>query len=138
MRIWPFLLCAAACDGTSGPELTGDTYVLRTVAGNELPAPYAPNPLSPTRVVADTLVFGPNNVGQQRATYENEDAARWSVRTRFTYARSGNEMEISFVCADGASCIAPPHHVGTVTSTELLINTSRVMRVPLRFERVTP
>jgi hypothetical protein len=128
----------AACRGSSGPDITGDTFVLRSVSGQQLPAPFAPNPSSNTLVVAETLVFAANNVGEQRATYADPAGSRWEVRTRFTYARAGDAMEISFVCADNASCIEPPHLVGTVTSTELLINSSRVTRVPLRFERVPP
>lgn len=130
------LLTFGACRHGFGP-ITGDTFVLRSVSGDELPAPYAPNPQSPTLVIADTLVFGDNQIGEQRAVYENADGGRWSARTRFTYERVGDRIEISYVCADNASCIAPPHHIGTLSGTELLISSSNVSRVPLVFERVT-
>jgi hypothetical protein len=138
IRLCALLWSVGGCGLTSGPALSGDAYALRSVAGEELPARHAPNPASASRVVLATLILGEGNIGEQRAVYEAPDTPRWTVTTAFTYVRSGSRLEVSFVCDDHASCIPPPHYVGTVTADEVVIEESNVSRVPLRFERVPP
>ena len=133
-RVFWLLLCVGGCQPPSGIDARAEVYVLRSLAGQNLPAPLTSNPASSSRIIADTLAFSEGGVGEHRGAYEAPGTGLWTVRTPFTYVRTGDRVEISLRCDDQASCVAPPHYVGRFTATELLIDQSNVFRVPLRFE----
>jgi hypothetical protein len=127
---------ALSCRSIGAPELKGDIYVLRSVAGQTLPAPDSENPNSTVRLVAESLAFAAADVGERRASYDDTRGGRWTIRTPFTFVRLGNRVEIALQCDDNASCIAPPHYLGSITADELLVDQSNVSPVPRRFELV--
>jgi hypothetical protein len=136
-RVFCLLVCVGGCQPPSGIDARAEVYVLRSLAGQSLPAPLNSNSASSSRIIADTLAFSEAGVGEHRGAYEAPGTGLWTVRTAFTYVRTGDRVEISLRCDDSASCIAPPHYVGTFTSTELLIDQSNILPVPMRFERAT-
>ena len=126
-----------ACENSTAVDARGSRYALRSIAGNPLPAAYAPNPSVTSRVFADTLVLREDGTGEWKAVIENSFGGPTFVGTaELTYTQRDATIRISFVCPDLASCIEPPHLVGEVTSDGLDIQMSRVSRAPLVYERV--
>ena len=129
------LLCA--CENSTAVPAGGSRYALRSIAGNALPAAYALNPAVTSRVFADTLVLREDGTGEWKAVIENSfGGSTFTGSAELTYTQRDATISISFVCPDLASCIAPPHLVGEVTSDGLDIQMSRVSRAPLVYERV--
>ena len=112
--------------------------MLQSIDGVPLPAPYTQNTALTNRMFADTLILGVGGKGQWRAVVEDSygGAKRRDVEN-FTYSGT-THIEIEFYCPDVASCIAPPHLAGDVTSNGIVFTISRVTRAPLVFERVPP
>ena len=133
---------AAGCGGR-GPfgaeEVTGTRYVLTSIAGRALPAPYAQNLALDDRVQAGTLTLGADGRGEW--TLRIAEAATGRVRDSrepFDYAwqGGGGRFAASFRCPDTASCIAPPHLFGRVAEGGgLVIDSSRVTRAPMLYVR---
>ena len=143
-RFW-FLVVAAALAGCSSslePFDLGQVYVLETIQGKALPAEYAANPDFHARMLADTLILGDDGTGEWRATIESDTpgGAPRQEHSDLTYERSGLVISISLVCPNNAlaSCIAPPHLVGTIGETAITIAESRITRQPLVYRRVYP
>jgi hypothetical protein len=134
-----FAAAIAACSTTTDPFRIGDVYVLQSIAGKSLPAEYAANPDYHARMLADTLVLASDGTAEWRAWIESDQAggAPRSERSPMTYTVSGNRISVSFLCQDTvlASCIAPPHLVGTIDDAGIAFDESRVTRQPLVFRR---
>jgi hypothetical protein len=140
-----FLISAAimGCRSSSlEPFNLGQVYVLESTEGKPLPAEYAQNLDFHARMLADTLILGDDNKGEWRATVESDtpSGAPRHERSDLTYEQSGLHISISFVCNDTAlaSCIAPPHLVGTIGETGITITESRITRQPLVLRRAYP
>jgi hypothetical protein len=133
------LLLGAGCTGGTEP-LRGDIYVLQSIAGVAVPAPYTKTPSANGRIIADTLAFDIETFGTRRTVYEgaNGPADVHSEEIRFSYLRTGDSVSINFVCPPNADCMPGPHLVGTFTATGLTIDTSALTRVPLVFARIMP
>lgn len=131
------LLLVAGCSNGTEP-LKGDVYVLSSIAGVAVPAPYTKTPSANGLIIADTLAFDDEGFGTRRTYYEgaNGPTDRHSSETRFSYVRNGDAVSITFVCPPNADCIPGPHLVGTFTFTSLTIDTSISTRVPLVFSRI--
>lgn len=133
-------MAAAACSDSAGPvPLEGDHFVLTSIAGIGLPAPWAPNPVAQERMLAASLVLQDDGSGTWMATVETSvsgPTVTWNDDV--TWQRSGNHVEIDIECDDLGSCIAGPHFVGEITDDGFTVTTSSVTRPPLVFHRVEP
>ena len=137
-RVLVTCVLLAGCRSTLGP-LTGDVYVLESISGVPLPAPYAQNPDFNGRIIADTIAFISATTGERRTRLEVGSAGETRLeRADFTYACEGDRVAISYPCPSNASCIAPPHLVGTLTSASFVVTTSKISRQPLVFRRLFP
>ena len=134
------IVLAAGCGSVTDPPLTGDIYVLDSIEGVALPAPYSPNRDAMQRIIADTLALATDGSGTRRTAYEGgPDPTRpRREETAFSYTRSGDHIEIAFACPPTARCIPAPHLAGTITTTGITITTSVVLRYPLVFHRLFP
>jgi hypothetical protein len=133
-------LVITGCDDDPLAPLTGDQYLLQSIAGVELPAPYAPNLEHVERIIADTMAFQANGEGVRRTVYEgNPDPAnRRTEESAFVYVTQDDRVEVTFACPQGAACIGGPHLVGTRSVSQLVITESVVSRSPLVFVRLYP
>ena len=103
-------------------------------------------------MVADTLVLYGNGTGLRRTVQDvpsydgavNPDTCepaassprkRITQQQEFEYRTSGSAIEVDYPCNDViivmASCIAGPHHTGTLTAEGLVFDVSRTGRAPL-------
>ena len=142
--------CRSAVD--PDPFRTGRVFVLQSIAGVALPAPEWQNAACGAVVVADTLVLYDNGTGLRRTvqevpTYQGavdpetcEPAAsgpkkRTVQQHEFGYRTAGAAIEVDYPCNDVvlvmASCIAPPHHTGTISAESLVFDVSITGRAPL-------
>jgi hypothetical protein len=129
------LLCGCNLE----PDVAGERYVLRSIAGIALPAPYAQNPQHTARILADTIVLREDGTGEWRALIEQSlNGPAHVARVELTYTQDGDDIAVSFVCKDGAACVAPPHYVGEALSggDRIEFRTSRVTRAPLIYARI--
>jgi hypothetical protein len=123
---------------------TGAVYVLRSVAGQPLPAPLLATEYATLTAVADTIRLGDNGAGKQVVVQRARDAGQpapgelYRVEEPFTYEVIGTRIAISLECNDVIirQCVAPPHYTGTVTSGTMVLETALQYRTPLRYERV--
>ena len=148
------VLAMASCKPAAVPDPfgAGRVFVLQSIAGIPLPAGESQNDACGSVVVADTLVLYDNGTGLRRttqdvSTYQGavnpetcEPAAsapkkRITQQQEFEYRTSGSAIEVEYPCNDViivmASCIAPPHHSGTLSGPNLVFDQSRTGRAPL-------
>jgi hypothetical protein len=136
-RISLVLIAAGAlgCSTDQSP-LGRDFYALQSVAGVQLPAPYAPNMAYNGLLVADSISFRDDGTGLRHWVYQDENSTdRHAVEEDFTWSRSGDAIAITFTCPSFASCIAGPHLMGTIDATSIVITDSKVTRQPLLYQR---
>jgi hypothetical protein len=142
MRRGPFVLTLAlACGCGNGlAPLEGDIYVLRSIAGVSLPAPFVPNPIEGNRLVADTIALAANGTGERRTLQDGGVPGEPSRhRTELTYTRTAHRIDINFVCRDTGDCIGGPHLSGTITNAGITIDQSTVYAVkPFVYTRLFP
>jgi hypothetical protein len=136
-RVLISLLLAAGCSSGTEP-LRGEVYVLLSIDGVSVPAPYTKTPSSNGRIIADTLAFDIETRGIRRTLYEGAGGAsdRHESEERFSYLRTGDAVSITFACPPNADCVPGPHLVGKFAGTSLTIDTSMLTRVPMVFARV--
>ncbi|HJR16382.1 MAG TPA: hypothetical protein VJ808_05970 [Gemmatimonadales bacterium] len=135
-------------DGTAGPSespgLTARMYVLRSIAGERLPAVLLDNEYVTIISLADTLWLAPEGSGREIATERSLDKGSTEgpiVRRDerpFAYGTSRNRIEIAFECNDVIirSCSAPPHLKGVLTETGLVLEHALYDKGPLVYERI--
>jgi hypothetical protein len=130
---------APGCADSLGP-LDGDLYVLESIAGDPVPAPYVEDLGSDHRIVADSMSFAANGSGIRRTVYDEDaaDGGSYTQQEEFTYTRAGNRIEIWFECADTAMCIAGPHLAGDIGDAAITFDVSVRTRKPLAFRRLFP
>jgi hypothetical protein len=138
------LLALVACSNSTGP-LNGDVYVLESIAGVKLPAPYFAGPNDNYRVVADTIAIGssralnPAGKGERRTVYETVNPfERRGSNMAFDYIIANDKITITFPCPPNADCIAGPHLSGTIGDGSIVITQSVGTRQPLVFRRLFP
>ena len=126
------------------PSATAKTYVLRTVAGNPVPAVLVDNEHVTIVTLADTVWLEADGTGVEVATERTTDKAsgapavvRRDARP-FTYGVAGGRIDVSFECNDMIirSCVAPPHYQGALTDARLALDYALYYRTPLDYERV--
>jgi hypothetical protein len=133
------LVFAVACSESLAP-LTGDIYVLGSIAGVSLPAPYTASPSVNGRIIADTMAFASDGRGTRRTRYEgaNGPSDVHSEEATFTYTKTGDHVEVWFACPPNADCIAGPHLTGTLINATWTVETAVAFRVPMIFFRLFP
>jgi hypothetical protein len=145
---------ALACRATVDPDpfRTGQVFVLQSIAGVALPAPESQNNACGSRVVADTLVLYDDGTGLRRTVQDvpsydgpvNPDTCepaasapkeRITQDNEFDYQLNESAIAVTYHCNDviivAASCIAGPHHSGTLSAQGLVFDESRTGRAPL-------
>jgi hypothetical protein len=135
----------AGCGEPLGPEDVAGTYVLRSVAGELLPAVAVASDDATFRIVADTLRLRADGTGRRLTTTEIEPAVapaggngpevvrgERALRFRVVSAR----VEIEYVCGINEMCVAPPHLSGRRGRGELRIDYALGGRVPLVYGRI--
>ena len=131
-------LLLMGCKSSVEP-VRGDVYILESISGIPLPAPWTPNPELNLRIIADTIAFTTETTGERRTLLEASAAGETRLaRATFTYTSDGDRVAISHPCPPNASCIAPPHLIGTLTSASFVVTTSKISRQPLVFRRLFP
>lgn len=132
------VVLALACRSNTEP-LTGRIYILTSIAGQVLPAPYASNPDFNGLAIADTLALRDGGRGERRFVHEGDTpGSRVSERAELTWSQSGSQVTITLDCPPGAMCIAGPHLVGTIGNGTLTITESLVTRQPLVYSYLYP
>ncbi|HEU5169309.1 MAG TPA: hypothetical protein VFU46_02160 [Gemmatimonadales bacterium] len=128
-----------------GDPRTGETavFVLRTVAGEPLPAAWIANEDVTITVRADTIRLRSDGTGTrvvvEHVAEQNQPVApERSVQASLEYRMSGERIEIDLTCDDVILqlCVAPPHLLGVRTRDALELDHALNYRVPLRYERV--
>lgn len=114
-------LVVLGCSDGLNPFVPGDVYVLRSIAGDPLPAVGGQFGRITVRVVADTLRLLPNGTGvRSNAEFEEFPGDEVLVRrlapqrSSFTYVRAGDRIEITLECPPEASCVPGPSMVGVL------------------------
>jgi hypothetical protein len=142
-------ILALACDRDPVGPLAGDgeLYVLRSVAGDDVPALILVGDYTSWEVVADSILLRDDGTGRQvvvrRAVYPDAPAAE-SVREviDFEYQMDGTRITVSLPCADSPaatnSCLAPPHYSGTRADGAITFDLVLGYLTPFVFERVSP
>lgn len=121
--------------------VAGETYVLRSIAGDAPPAVFTESDVVRVRIIADTLVLAEDLTGHEVQHLETLTKADGSIETyrsvmSLTWSVRGGLLAIAYDCPDFASCIEPPHLAGTVTGAGVTFDYS-LGRTPLVFERVS-
>jgi hypothetical protein len=117
-------------------------YVLRTLAGDPLPA--VGNQAANLVVMGDTIRLRADGTGLETGvelvldgTLPEGEIKRGYER-QFNYRLSGSRIEVEFPCPRDALmlCAALPHYTGSLTADGLELDYALYYRTPLVFERV--
>jgi hypothetical protein len=138
--------CRSAGPDPGGPSLgpgsNASVYVLRSVAGDPLPAVLVDNEHATVVSIADTIWLEPDGTGVEVATERSTDkGTAHTVVHRderpFTYQLQQGGIEVSFECNDVIirSCSAPPHLRGVLREADLVLHSALYYRTPLEYER---
>jgi hypothetical protein len=132
--------CRLVATGADGEE--GDAYVLRTVAGEQVPAVAVSNGLVVVVKLADTIWLRADGTGREvKVERSRSDVSLppGEITRRyehsFHYRVSDGGFEVEFPCPPNASCVAPPHYRGELTAGRLRLDHALYYRTPLEFER---
>ena len=131
------LALSLACrDSTEPPALTGNIYVLETIAGESLPTTYIPNSVVTVLAYADTLSIHADGTGERRTVHQGDGPdGRVTDDIMFHWTGSLPNVLITFDCPDLALCIQGPHLAGSFSMDgKLTITQSTVNRVPLVYQ----
>ena len=139
------IVLLAGCGEPLGPEDVAGTYVLRSIAGEPLPAVSLASGDGTFRIVADTLRLRADGTGRRLTTAEIElavapagedgqEVVRGERALRFRVV--GARVEIEYVCGINEMCVAPPHLSGRRGRGELRIDYALGGRVPLVYARI--
>ncbi len=131
-------LLAMGCSDSNAPGLPGTVYVLQSIDGQPLPAPYAENLQLPDRMFADTLVLRDDGTGESRIVIEESLGGLKDHQVQQLTYSGTTHIEITFICPPAALCIAGPHLAGDASAGGIVFSVSKVTRAPLVFERAAP
>ena len=129
-----------------GPGLAARMYVLRSVAGQQLPAVLVDNEHATIIALADTVWLEADGTGLEVSTERSTDKGSGTApvvrrdERPFSYEMALDRITISLECNDVIirSCSAPPHLQGVVTDASLTLDFALYDQVPLHYERVRP
>ena len=126
-----------------GPGSSASMYVLRTVAGDPLPAILVDNEHATVVSIADTIWLEPDGTGVEVATERSTDkgTARTVVHRDerpFSYTLERDRIAVSFECNDVIirSCAPPPHLLGVLRASGLVLESTLYHRTPLVYELI--
>ena len=150
------LAMLAACDDGPGPTAVGGlrvlgsseaTYVLKSIAGDPVPAIALHNEYTSYWILADTLRIRRDGSASQTtvAYYGNPSAAgpntsespvRMDLDLR--YNLNGERVEVAIHCPIEALmlCLPAPHYTGTLSSSRIVLENVLGLRTPMVYERV--
>ena len=122
-------------DGPAG------VYVLRTVAGQALPAVIASHDFDHAVMLADTIFLHEDGTGGtseiKRVIEDPKDGEQTRTETvAFAYQMTGSRLTVELPCPPLASCSAPPHYAGTVSPDALDLTIALNYRGPMHFAKV--
>jgi hypothetical protein len=128
----------------AAPSATARMYVLRSVAGDPVPAVLIDNEYVTIVALADTIWLEADGSGIEVATERATDKASGtppvvsSDERPFSYDLAGGRIEVSLECIDVIirSCVAPPHYQGGLTEARLTLDRALHYRTPLSYDRV--
>lgn len=133
---------AIGCGTPTDAKPLAGTYVLRTIAGDPLPALAWQTEYTAIHIVADTLLIRPRGRAEERRMVEvHSFVPHHSQKVHTTRSELGirfapGRLELTYVCPPNANCVAGPHLIGRLTDEGLTIETASGMRVPLVYERI--
>ena len=138
---------ALGCGDPLGPEDVADTFVLRRIGGDPLPAVSFAWADQTTRILADTLRLAADGQAAKVSVREIEhlslsegegrlETVRWESQLRFRVV--DGRIEAEYVCGPGALCVRPPHLVARRVGDELRVEYALGDRVPQLYVRVGP
>lgn len=133
-RVLLVALLVGGCRSSVEP-LTGDIYILESINGSRLPAPYQPGTELVNRIHADTISLESDGTGERRTRYDSYQGTTRLERLTLTYTRTGNRIELALSCPGPEPCVAAPQLAGTVTSVDLTITESKITRLPLVYTK---
>ena len=153
-RIGATCLLGAGVAGCRAPEGTGpvslpeqrsgSTYVLRSVAGTPIPAPLVEREDLTIVILADTLWLRADGTGLkgvvERYIDHTTGAAGELLASEhpFTWQERSGRLEVAFECRDVIlrQCLAPPHYVGSIGGSGIMLESRTYGRGPLHYERI--
>jgi hypothetical protein len=126
---------ALSCTSSTEPQHIGASFALVRIAGDALPTYAYITPGFPSKVLGDTLRFHPDGTGASVSVERTEPPAPNAPQTfrhesTFHYRIAGGRVEIGFDCPPLASCVAPPHMLGSLTSDGIRFDYVLTARVP--------
>lgn len=140
----------AACSDVAAPDPlerrafeAAQVFALQSVSGKPLPAVAVEHEHLRLTLIADTLWLFTNGKGEQRTIEHTVSSTSlppgdgtYDRRHAFTYRIEGGRFTAEFACPDFASCVAPPHWVGTLDDGVLTLAQALYLRTPLTYSRV--
>jgi hypothetical protein len=136
---------AGGCSGsTAASELAEGTFVLRTVAGEPLPADMRVDQFG-GEYLADTLRFTPLSLAlfaeptAERSIVERQPAGATVQRVEFVaYDRDGDSFAFSYPCGPGTADCMVGFASGTLSGDilEVIAHPNSGLRSPLVYERI--
>ena len=143
-------LAAGACRDAAEPvpsearsATATEIYPLRHVMGDALPAVGVEHQHLRLTLIADTLHLSPDGNGIRRTIEHTVSSsalppgeATHDRREHFTWRLEGARFTAELACPAFASCVAPPHLVGTLADDALTLEYALYLRVPLSYTRV--
>jgi hypothetical protein len=135
-------ILAVGCGSPTDSNPLAGTFVLRTIAGEALPALAWETEYTAIHIIADTLLIPPRGRAEERRTAEvHSSVPHHSQKVHTTSSEIGirlaaGRLELSYVCPPNANCVAGPHLIGRLTDVGLTFETASGMRVPLVYERI--
>jgi hypothetical protein len=133
------LILALGCKATSEPAgprvLSGNLFVLQSIAGETLPTEFYSG--TPVLAYADTLALYDDGTGLRRSVV-TDDTPWGSVAEDipFHWMQSGSLYTITFDCPPAALCIQQASFSGTRANDSLTVTQSTTNRVPLIYQYV--
>jgi hypothetical protein len=138
----------SACGGDSlAPGTPAQAYILARVANDPLPTVLQTTEHGTTRIIAQTIRFGPKGAGSISETTEVVPHAAGQPRlgpAEVTFGIHWVEkeglLEIEFRCPFNADCVAGPHLIARVEGHAMRATWGPRMtgRTPLFYEEVPP
>lgn len=136
---------AGGClESTTAPEFAEGTFVLRTVAGEPLPAAVRIDQFG-GEYLADTLRFTPLSLAlfagptAERSIVERQPAGAMVQRVEFVaYDREGDDFAFSYPCGPGTADCMVGFASGTLSGNllEVIAHPNSGLRSPLVYERI--
>lgn len=121
-------LLAAGCDATNllQPEEVAGEYVLESLNGSPLPAVWFSSETATFHVLADTLRLGADRLGShvRAARTDYPDARPDEVHTatgQLSYRIRSRRIEFGYTCPPTALCTPPPHTLGRLDGSTLVV-----------------